>query len=294
MTTSVTTLADKVRDLLDDYGDVQTTLGAAITTTNATDITLSDTTGIGKGDWISVDYETMYVVEVPTGPPYTTTVRRGQRGSTAATHLNGALVLVKPLYPGNRILNALNSAIGKMTKTVKDGTTLHVVDNQYTYAVPSTIDNVKRLEIENSDETGEPYIIRMWEMVDSANLRIFGWYDTARHITVVGTSKFSPLATTGNLDTGYPDDNASAINFLIYEAAGQLLLQRQGKIAGRDSFEGITDAFAQTQPDQSIRTARQYLAEAERYRQIAIRQEPVFQAPVAPTQDPGRIYLMRI
>lgn len=294
MTTTVTSLVDRVRDVCDDYGDVSTTLGAAVADTTTTSVTVSATVGIDEADWLNVDYETMYVSKVPTGPPYTLTVRRAQRGTTAATHLNGATVLVSPLYPNNRILNALNSALGKMSKIVKDVATLAVVEDQFAYAVPSTIDVVKRVEIENSDEDSEFYVIRTWEMLDSGYFRIMGNYDEARNIAVIGTSKFTALATTGNLDTTFPDSNVSAINYLIYEAAGQLLLQRQAKIAGRDSFEGMTDAFAQSQPDHSVRVARQFLAEAERYRQIAMRQCAILQPPVAPTQDPGRVYLARI
>ncbi len=293
MTTAVTTLADRVRDFLDDYGDTSTTLSSAVTDTSATTITPASSEGISVGDWISVDFETMYVSGVLASPPYTLTVRRGQRGSTAATHSLGATVLVNPTYENNRILNTLNAALGKMTKTVKDVTTLTVVDDQYAYAVPTTIDVVRRVEMENSDEGDEFYIIRNWEMLDSGHFRIFGDYPEDRNIGVVGTASFTALATTGNLDSTYPDDNQNAINFLVYEAVGQLLLARQAKIAGRDSFEGMTDAFAQSQPDHSIRVARYYLAEAERYRLLAIRQSPILQVPVSPTQHPGRSYLQR-
>jgi hypothetical protein len=293
MTTAVTSLADRVRDFLDDYGDVSTTLSVAVTDAAATTITPASSDDISEGDWISVDFETMYVSGVMPSPPYTLTVRRGQRGSTAATHSLGATVLVNPVYENNRILNALNGALGKMTKTVKDVATLEVVENQYAYAVPSTIDVVRRVEIENSDEDSEFYIIRNWEMLDATYFRIFGNYPEDRNIGVVGTASFTALATTGNLDATYPDDNASAINFLVYEAAGQLLMQRQAKIANRDSFEGMTDAFAQSQPDHSLRVARYYLVEAERYRLLAVRQCPILQTPVSPTQNPGRSYLQR-
>ncbi len=294
MTTTVVSLADRVRDFLDDYGDVSTTLSSAVTTTDGTSVTPADSDGIGEGYWISIDFETMYVSTVMSGPPYTLTVRRGQRGTTAATHLSGATVLVNPKYAGNRILHALNGALGKMTKTVKDTSTLTFVDDQYAYAVPSTIDVVRRVEVENSDETDEFYVMRNWEMLDSGYFRVFGDYENTRNIAVVGTSNFTAMATTGNLDSTYPDDNNNAINFLVYESVGQLLLQRQGKIASRDSFEGMTDAFAQSQPDHSVRVSRQYLAEAERYRQIAIRQCPILQTPVAPTQHPARVYLQRM
>lgn len=292
MTTSATSLIDRVRDFLDEEV-ATTTLSAAVTTTDDTTITPATGDGITIGDWLSIDCETFYVTQVMSGVPYTTTVRRGQRGSTAATHALGAIVWINTKYPGNRILNALNSALGKMTKTVKDVSTLTWVDEQYAYAVPSTIDVVRRVEIEDSNENSQFFTIRNWEMLDSGYFRIFGDYDTTRNIGVIGTASFTALTAAGNLDTTYPDDNANAINYLVYEAVGQLLLQRQASIASRDSFQGMTDAFAQSQPDHSVRVARQYLAEAERYRLAAVRQCPILQSPVAPTQHPSRSYLTR-
>lgn len=294
MTTSLATLTERVRDLLDDYGDTTTTLAAAVTDAAATTLTLSSSDGVDTGAYLSIDYETLYVSAQSSGPAYTTTVRRGQRGSTAATHSNAALVIVNALYPGHRILYALNGALGKLTKIVKDTSTLDVVEDQYAYAIPSTIDTLWRVEIENSDEDDETFVIRNWEMLDGDYFRIMGYYDSGRDIHCVGTAKFTALSSGGNLDSSFPDTNQNAINFLCYEAAGQLLLQRQGKIAGRDSYQGMSDPFAQSQPDHSVRVARQYLAEAERYRQLAIREEHILQTPYAPTQAPGRAYLARL
>jgi len=294
MTTSLATLVERVRDLLDDYGDQVTNLAAAITDTSATTCTLSSSEDVAKDDWLSVDYETMLVTAMSSGPAYTCTVRRGHRGTTAATHSNGATVIVNPLYPSSRIFSALNAALGKVTKQVKDTSTLTVTEDTFAYTVPSTIDTLWRVEIENSDENSQFFVMRNWEMLDGSTFRIMGNYDTDRNIACVGTAKFSALTIGGDLDSSFPDDNQNAINFLVYEAAGQLLLQRQGKIAGRDSFVGMTDAFAQTYPDHSVRVARQYLAEAERYRQLAIRAEHILQTPTAPTQHPSRRYLERL
>jgi hypothetical protein len=283
-------LVDKVRDLLDEYGDAQTTLTSAVTDTTGTTFAVASVSEMDAGDWLSVDFETVYFSSANV---LNATVRRGQRGSTAATHALGAIVLVSPLYPGNRILSALNGALGKLTKVVKDVATLTVVDDQYAYTRPSTIDEIKRIEIENSGLASEFNVMRNWEMIDGTRFRIFGNYSTDRNIGVIGTSKFTALATTGNMDTDFPDSNANAINFLIYEAAGQLMFQRQAKIASRDSFEGITDSFGQNFPDMSTRTARQFLAEAERYRQLAVRQCAILRTPVVPTQNPGRTYHSR-
>lgn len=294
MATTVASLVERVRDAVDDYGDTSTVLAAAVTSTSETDFTLESSDGFTTEDWISVDYETCRVTEVSSGPPYTVTVRRGQRGSTAATHSLGALVLVNPLYPGHRVLSALNSALAKLSKTVKDVATLTVVEDQYAYEVPSSIEVPRRIEIEDSNEDGEFFVIRNWEMLDATHFRIFGSYPDTRNIGVVGTSKFTAMTVGGSLEANFPDTNGNAINFLIYEALGQLLLARQAKIAGRDSFEGMTDAFAQTQPDHSVRVALQYLNQAERYRRRAVAQCPILQPPAAATQNPTRAYLTRV
>jgi hypothetical protein len=266
-----------------------------VSTTDGTSITLASSEGVKAKDYLSIDYEAMYVSAMSSGPAYTATVRRGQRGSTAATHSNGAMVIVNPIYHGHHILTMLNGALGKMTELVVDSDTLEVVADQFAYAIPDTIDTLKRVEIENSDETDEFFVMRNWELQDGGSyFRIFGNYTAGRNIRCVGTAKYDALTAGGNLDSSYPDDNPNAINFLIYEAAGQLLLLRQAKIAGRDSFVGITDAFGANYPDHSVRVARQYLAEAERYRQLAMRQEPILQTPVAPVSNPSRAYLARL
>jgi hypothetical protein len=293
MTTAGTTLVDRVRDLLDDYENPATTLAAAVATTSETTCTLERPDNIGVGTWLSIDYETLYVSQISSGPPYTATVRRGQRGSTAAVHANGAMVYINPKYPNNRILGCLNASLGKLTKITKDDATLVVVAEQYKYLKPTTIDEICRIEIEDAREASEFCPMRNWEMLDGSYFRIFGDYSPGRNIRVVGISKFTALATTGNMDTDFPDTNSNAINFLIYDATGQLLLQRQGKIASRDSYEGLTDPFGQSQPDHSIRVARQYLAEAENFRRIAVRQCPILQVPVSQTQNPSRQYLTR-
>jgi len=68
----------------------QTTLAAAITTTNETSITVTSETSFPAVDFIiSIDTEAMLVTNVA---GTTWTVTRGYEGSTAATHLNGAVI----------------------------------------------------------------------------------------------------------------------------------------------------------------------------------------------------------
>jgi hypothetical protein len=68
----------------------QTTLGAAVETTDGTSITVTSEAGFPSVDFIiSIDTEAMLVTNVSTT---TWTVTRGYEGSTAATHLNGAAI----------------------------------------------------------------------------------------------------------------------------------------------------------------------------------------------------------
>jgi hypothetical protein len=68
----------------------QTTLGAAITTTDGTSITVTSEAGFPAVDFIiSIDTECMLVTNVSTT---TWTVTRGYEGSTAATHTNGTAI----------------------------------------------------------------------------------------------------------------------------------------------------------------------------------------------------------
>lgn len=64
------------------------TLGAAITTTTATAMTLTTGTNVDDGSYIQIDDEVIFV----TGTATSRTIVRGQLGTTAATHLNGATV----------------------------------------------------------------------------------------------------------------------------------------------------------------------------------------------------------
>jgi hypothetical protein len=73
----------------DNYEDTSTTLGAAITSTSATTFTSSDGSQIQVGWCLLVDSEQLFVKSVSSN---TVTVQRGNNGTTAATHSNGATV----------------------------------------------------------------------------------------------------------------------------------------------------------------------------------------------------------
>jgi hypothetical protein len=66
---------------------VATTLSAAISTTGATTIHVTSSTGIASNDFLQIDSE---IMQVTSGVGTTLTVTRGQQGTSAATHANGA------------------------------------------------------------------------------------------------------------------------------------------------------------------------------------------------------------
>lgn len=70
-----------------------TTLGAAITTTTATTITVASIANFKRGDYYRfiIDSEVIYATGAPSSTSFTGCLR-GQEGTTAATHSNGATV----------------------------------------------------------------------------------------------------------------------------------------------------------------------------------------------------------
>lgn len=109
MSTLASTLIQRTRRFLKDWpdGDVLT---AAVVSTSATTITVADaTSAVYTANWIiQIDQEAMRVIS---GSGTTLTVRRGVLGTTAATHLNGAQILIRPGWVDQEILEALNAGI---------------------------------------------------------------------------------------------------------------------------------------------------------------------------------------
>ena len=294
MSTAVATLITEINDRLDSYGEGTTSLAAAITDTTGTTFTFDDTSVIRKGDWLSVDNEVVEVMDVDDG-----TVRRGARGSTAATHLDAAVVRVNVIFPNHRVLGALNSALGRaypyLYELVEDITNLVVVADQYEYDIPSTtgvyiMDKLWRVEIESETNDGVYIPIRKWEMIDRYAIRI---YDINAHtagqvIKLIGTKPFAALTLAGNLDADFPDTNDNATEYLVVGAMARLLTDVQAQIGRRDSFKGITDSFQNSQPFMSIATAKELQKDAERLLKRCRMQLPQHYTP-----DPGRAYLRK-
>jgi hypothetical protein len=137
MSISAVSLNQRTRRYLRDFRDFDA-LTAALTDTTSTTVTVTDS-GIYQPRWpIEVDQETMMVRAIASGT--TLTVERGAFGSTAATHLNGTNVLIRPGFYGVEILDALSEGIQAcyplIYKPVID-TSITIQSNVWEYTVPN-------------------------------------------------------------------------------------------------------------------------------------------------------------
>ncbi len=113
----MTTVAEWIETAKDYFlsgaREEQDILAAAIVSTSATTLTVTDATdGIQVGAEIEIDIERMYVRSIV---GTTVTVRRGYRGSAPATHLISADIIVNPQVTKAAILRELNNELASLS-----------------------------------------------------------------------------------------------------------------------------------------------------------------------------------
>jgi hypothetical protein len=173
---------------------------------------------------------------IPTAKPSgtTLTVRRGARGTTAASYASGTTILVHPNFLAQEILDAINSAIQAsfplIYKPTLD-TSLTTLANTYEYTVPNMpgtyggasipVPRISKLELKL---TGEADYVRTkaWDVRRGATpkLQFLREPDTGATIRVHGFGPFPDLAFADSLDTLWP---VFAEDYLVWHAAAFLL-----------------------------------------------------------------------
>lgn len=241
MSITAVSLYQRTRRYLRDYRDLDS-LAAALSDTTGTTVTVADTTMYQVRWPIEVDQETMIVRAIASST--TLTVERGAYGSTAATHANGASILVRPSFYGVEILDALNEAIQAcyplIYKPVSD-TSLSIATNTWEYTVPNMpgtyngatrpIPRISTIDIRIANAGTVPYRpMRAFEVIrGSAPILKLKWLEIpGSTLRIKGWGPFPDMADyTSSLDAQWP----SEANYLppIY-AAGSLLLSGE---AGR-------------------------------------------------------------
>lgn len=161
------------------------TLDGQISSTSATSLTLDDLDSIiSPGELIAVDDEVMYVRRYDTATGQMT-VYRGQLGSTAATHADGAVVLVAPRFTP---FEALNEVIAEVSDI---GDRLFAVST----ATPSFTAGAELVDL---DSAAHDQVYRIISMKVSTSMTRRPWAD----------SKFRLLRDmpTGDYPSGFAVD----------------------------------------------------------------------------------------
>lgn len=155
--------------------DRQTHLTATLSAT-ATSITVASAQNISSGV-IQIDDELIYVdsydrlTGVLSIPPY----GRGYNGTSAATHQNGARVIVSPTFPSVDIKDAINETLlATFPDLYTTGThTFSFSPAQSTYPLPDEVETVLGLSYETTGPSKEWVPVRGWRVDPMANTDTF-------------------------------------------------------------------------------------------------------------------------
>lgn len=259
MATTQATLTSRVRTFLRDWPAIDV-LTAAVTDTTTKSFTVADATIYPANTVVQIDAEAF---RVKSGASTTvTTYNRGDRGTTAATHLNGATVLIRPGFLDAEILDAINAGIDScfpyIYKEILDSS-LTVATNTYEYTVPNlptTSTPIPRIwKIETLAPGDLSYRrIEDWTIVRGATPKIKFReipYPGAT-IRVRGYGPFPHLATGDSLDAQWP---ATAENLLTLYASSQLAASGEvGRV--RNDTGARDDREAANRPGSSTAAGR--------------------------------------
>ena len=244
MSTSAATLIQRTRRLLRDWPEEDVTT-ASISSVGTT-LTIGDGTIYPKSTFLELDQEVLYTTAAGSGT--TVAVRRGLRGSTAASHASGASILINPSFYSIEILDALNQALDACYPLIYRPVATEytgVSDTIYEYTLPTmsgisvAIPSVYRIDVQESGDLAFRNI-RAWEVIRSeAPFIKFRRPPTAGStVRVYGYGPFTHLsAISDTLDTYFPVN----AEFLLSDfAAAQLLAS--GEAFRVRSNKGVVDA----------------------------------------------------
>ena len=102
------------RQLLSGTVEERNKLAATVDSDDTAFVMSYDLAGLRAGVVFEVDAELVYIWEASTGTK-TLTVERGYMGTTATTHIAGAIVTINPRFPKAQMLEALNQDIDDLS-----------------------------------------------------------------------------------------------------------------------------------------------------------------------------------
>jgi hypothetical protein len=213
--------------------DRQTHLTVALNAT-ATTITVASANNISSGV-IQIDDELIYVDSYDRNagtlniPPY----GRGYNGTSAATHQNGARVIVSPTFPSLDIKDAINETLlATFPDLYTTGThTFSFSPSKSTYALPNEVETVLGVSYETTGPSKEWLPIRGWRVDPMANtdafnsrnsLTLYSGVESGRTVQVYYSAAPSVMDTNDDdfeIVTGLP---ASCKDVIVLGATARL------------------------------------------------------------------------
>jgi hypothetical protein len=225
------TLVNRVRRFIRDFPDNDSS--TASIASGGTTLTVADTAAL------YVLYRPLEMGQealIPTAKPSgtTLTVRRGARGTTAASYASGTTILVHPNFLAQEILDALNSAIQAAFPLIYVpvlDTSLTTAANTFEYTVPNMpgtyggasipIQRVSKLELKLLGET-DYVTTTAWDVRRGATpkLQFLREPDPNGTVRVHGFGPFPDLGFSDSLHTLWP---VFAEDYLVWHASAFLL-----------------------------------------------------------------------
>lgn len=131
MTTAGTLIDRSVNELLAGTIEERNKIAVAINDTTTTTVTLTyPLASLRDNSIVQIGDELMYIWQVNNALKQLT-VERGYGGSTATTHLNGAVTVSNPRFPRYQVLNHLNSELVDLSSPVNGLFQIKTVDIAY-------------------------------------------------------------------------------------------------------------------------------------------------------------------
>jgi hypothetical protein len=265
---TVEELVERVRNTLNDYGDIEDLVATEIKTiTTASDETwtVDDVSNFEEGDWVHVDWEVAEVVTTTGGVSGTMAVRRAMRGTTGAIHAVGAVVRANERFSKLQILNTLNASLAGAANQifkVTEDVSLDTVDGQELYTLPAAHKDIRSIWVEQSVGEGDYALCRTYMLVDSDSFMLYGGWGSGYGIKVICVDKFTRMSTTGSLDSSFPDDD-EAYEYLVMDTAGRLL----HRMAAQEAINNSNPSRGQGEQDNRyvlLNAAKDLRAEAQK------------------------------
>lgn len=248
MATSAQTLVNRVRRMLRDWPDYDA-ITASVSNAAVT-LAVADSTLYTPRWEVELDSELMFVRALPGGTSLT--VKRGAKGSTAASHASGAAVLIRPRFYAVEMIDALNAGVNaafpKIYKPVID-TSVATAESTYEFTIPNMpgtttpIQRLSKVEVKLQGDLAYRDFGHWQIRRDATTPKLI----LKRPFAAGGTFKFHGFGTFPNLadtssslDAAFP---AEAEELLVLYAAQYLLVSGEAGRVAQDV--GATDTREQ-------------------------------------------------